>query len=189
MLDLALLKQWVLGIMVAMEPTAAWRNTYPDTAEAISHEALEYPLFADDDGRRTASVFVSLGWFEGTFQPNAEGDCVNASGQRVEKVREITCPKGTRPRSFCLFQIHETNLRGLDVTRDQLQSDVRVCTRTAGRLVHDSFKMCRSRPLDARLNWYATGGDTCLADVPKGVHRMQKAQWIFGRYPIQADTL
>lgn len=157
-----------LAMMLRAQPSAPWADTYPSTAKAVAEAAHASPVFAGGDGeQRTVALLVSMAWFESTFNPAAVGD---------------------NGRSVCLFQIHETNWKWLGVTREALQ-DVRVCARTAVRMVHQSFRVCRARPLEERLGWYAAGGPDCTRGLSPSRHRVRKALWLFAHVTSGADFL
>lgn len=182
-MTVSILKLWILNVLLAMEPNTPWKGTYESTAEAFAKYAVQMPLFqGDEDGRKTASIFVSVAWFEGHFKPDAQGDC--------DKTDPKTgmCAAG-RPHSFCTFQINESNLKSFDVTKDQLLSDIDTCTRVAASIMKRSFSVCKDRPLEDRLNWYAAGGGDCRANVPKGRHRMNKGKWVYDRFPLAAQPI
>ena len=54
----------------------------------------------------------------------------------------------------------------------------------ANKLIKASFRICRNRPLEERLGWYASGGNGC--DRPGGLkasrHRMLKAMWLYRKF-------
>jgi hypothetical protein len=178
------LVSWILTMMLGLEPNTPWRSTYESTADAIATSSIEAPLFSGTAGAaKTASLLVSVAWFEGTFKPDAEGDCVDATGHRVEKVPgRLGCPTGTTPKSLCVFQINTSNFAGLGVTTQELQTDVRVCTKSANRMLHRSFQICHARPLEDRLGWYAAGGPDCSRGLTESRHRVRKATWLFAAY-------
>jgi hypothetical protein len=183
MLTLTVLKAWILAAMLSMQPNVAWKNTYEKTAEAIATEAIAYPLYpGKEDGRRTASIFLAVGFYESNFKPDAQGDCDKTNDQGM-------CIAGSTPHSFCTFQVSESNYSYLGVTKTQMLEDINVCTHAAGRMMHRSYDVvCAGRPDVDRLNQYATGGPRCLPSVPKGRHRVLKAQWIFGHFRLPAET-
>ncbi len=173
------LAAWVLSILTALEPTAPWKDTYLHTAEVFAKVAEDAPLFAGPDGaRQTAAQFISVGWFEGTFKPDAKGDC---------KHRDAHDQCVSPPTSFCMFQISNTNFKFLDVTAEELLTDVEACTRAARRMMKQSFTNCRLRPQAEWLGWYAVGGPGCPASE-KGKHRMWKAKWLFAHYPFTDES-
>jgi len=170
-----------LAMMVSAQPTAPWRATYQSTADAFAKSAASDPLFDDVDGpERTVAFYVGLAWFESTLKPDAVGD------------------KG---HSVCLFQINDSNFEGLGVTRDTLLNGVRdgervvrtpqeVCTGAANRMIRRSFHVCRARPLDERLGWYAAGGPDCDRGLTQSRHRVRKSQWLFANVKLPgADFL
>lgn len=173
---------YVLSLMLLAvpEPPAAVRATYDATAAAIAEASSDYPLFAGDAGaERTAALIVAVARFESGLQPDAEGDC-------HEKTAYGTCVKGARPHSFCMLQIHETNLAYLRVTREQLQTDVRACVRAGVTMMRESFRVCARAPLEERLGWYAGGGGSCGASEDakrKSRHRMALARWLLEKLP------
>lgn len=184
MLHLSVLKAWILSVMIFLVPNAPWKDTFESTAEAFAENAIASPLFKDDDGRKTASVMISLAWFEGSLKPNAEGDhdCLKRD-PRTKKCTQIDL---TRPHSFCTFQINDSNFGTLGVTKDQLLTDIKVCTATALRMMKKSFTICSGRSVEDLLNWYAVGTNTCPLTVEqdKGRHRMRKGLWIFTHKPL-----
>lgn len=169
---------WVLSLMLQVQPKAPWLNTYKASAEAISKAAQKYPLFVGEDGeRKTAALLVSLGFFEGALKPDAKGDC-------KEKFSNGLCKPGSRPQSYCMFQIHETNHEGLGVTKEDLLNNIDLCTETAVKLLKRSFQICSSVPVEEKLRWYAGGGDVCTSDndaIKKSKHRILKAIWLFNK--------
>lgn len=187
MLQLPILKAWALSVMLFLVPSAPWRSSYEASAEAIAENAISSPLFKDDDGRRTAAILISVAFFEGTFKPNAEGDheCLRRESGHCVKLDQ------TKPHSFCMFQINDTNFGSLGVTREQLQTDIRVCTSTALRMMKMSFHNCSGMSLEDRLNWYVMGQRTCPAKVPmdKGQHRIRKGMWIYNHRPLLPEHL
>jgi len=173
---------YVLSLMLAGQPreNIAWGDTYETTAAAIARGVKANPLFAGIDGEeRTAAVLVSLGIFEGALKPNAQGDC-----DRTNPVTGM-CVPGSKPHSFCMFQINESNFNALSVTKDEILTDMNVCVGAALRMAKASFQACSAFPILDRLNQYATGGRRCVAKVSsdKGVHRMRKALWLFEHVP------
>lgn len=169
---------WVLSLMLAVQPSAPWRATYESTAEAIAWEASASPAYGDE--YRTAAVLVSLAWFESTLQPDARGDCT------LHGAPSSCAVAGAVPHSFCLMQIHESNLAGLHTTRAEVQSDVRACVRAGLSLVHTSLRVCRAAPVEERLRWYAGGGAACPENDDarrKAKHRFLRARALLAANP------
>lgn len=160
---------WVLSLMTYLEPASPFRTTFEATANAVANAAERSPL-PSLDARRTASVLVALAWFESRFQIDAKGDC-----SRVTKLG--TCAEGGVPTSFGLFQINVTNHDALAVTASGLLSSPETSADAALRMMCRSFHVCRARPLEERLAWYAGGGNGCPEGGPtrKSRHRMALA--------------
>ena len=184
------LTTWILKLMIMLAPSTPWRETYRATAEAFATSAVESPLFGGLSGSaKTAALYVSLGWFEASLRADAEGDCTDKAGKPVASVGG-RCPEGATPHAFCIFQIDRTNLAGLGLTRDIIQSDVSACVRAGNMMMHRSFAMCRSKPTDDRLAWYAAGGPTCAdRGSIESRHRMAKASWLFRTSPPPDEAL
>ena len=75
--------QWVLLLMISLQPAnvTPWADTFPATAESIARASVQSPLFAGADGpARTATVLVSVAWFEGRFNAHAIGDHGHSHG-------------------------------------------------------------------------------------------------------------
>jgi hypothetical protein len=171
---------WVRALMTKSEPTPPpWIGTFDSSAAIIASVADELPVYAGDDGpAKTAALLVSIGWFESHFRPDAKGDC-----DKRDPVTKI-CVAGSRAHSFCMFQIHETNFASLGVTETQVQTDLRVCARSALRLVRISFRVCAEKPHLDRLDHYAAGGNGCRTPLhEEGRHRMRKGDWLFNAIP------
>ena len=172
--------KWTLGMMTSMQPAQVtpWADTFEASATTIVDVATEAPLFAGEAGtRKTIALLVSLGWFEGRFDPKAKGDC-----EKKDKDGKCISP----PQSLCMFQIGRSNLASLGVTEGQLLSDFGLCARTAVRMVKISFGVCRGRDELELLGHYASGGNTC-GGLKESRHRMQKAKWLLGAFPLKED--
>lgn len=144
--------EWVIGLMLQLQPNSPWIDTYFDTAIAITEAAEQSPLFRGDDGaKQTAAILVSLSWFESRFQPDAVGDNGSSCGA---------------------FQIQpRTSTR---YTCAELQ-DPAYAAGEAIRLIRQSFRVCAARPLPERLAWFA-GGGSCVRGIRESKHRMALAK-------------
>jgi hypothetical protein len=175
--------EWVLALMLKAQPAHPYRATYERTSEAIARASEASPLFSGDRGdAKTAALLVSLAFFESGMKPDAAGDCSDKTGQK-----RLACTEpGAIPHSFCLLQIHESNLAGFGVTREEIQSDVGACVRTSLALLHQSFRICRALGLEDQVRWYAGGGPTCPTSedaTRKSRHRVLKGRWLFDALP------
>lgn len=176
--------------METFSTTVPWASTYPASATTLVKIAEADPLFAGPNGvLRTLSLYVGLGIFEGGLMPNAEGDCITSTGKAVASVAGV-CPAGSKPHSYCMFQVGESNFKGLETTKDKIQSDFEVCARSMHKLVKISFGICRSRSsVEDKLGNYASGGEACGGPKGQGLiesqHRMKKARWLFENKKLQ----
>ncbi len=165
-----------LAMMTSAQPSAPWRDTYPTTAAACATSAHERPLFAGVDGeQKSVALLVSVAWFESTFNPRAEGDgnCL------VRDAPTGRCVKRGPAHSFCLGQIGDSNFAALNVTREELLDDVNACVGAMNTMLRQSLQICRERPEEDRLGWYAAGGDGCSRGLIVSGHRVRKAKWLF----------
>ncbi|WP_394835826.1 hypothetical protein LVJ94_02720 [Pendulispora rubella] len=67
---------WVLALMLFLQPEAPWRDTYKDTARAIADVVDEEPALFDgeDANTRTTTLLVATAYGESRFRPDAVGD-------------------------------------------------------------------------------------------------------------------
>jgi len=189
--SLITLKAWILSTMLAIEPSSPYKETFESTAAVFAQSAISSPLFCtkqpdgscsftDSDKKRTAALYISLGWFEGRFQQDAQGDCDKTTANG-------TCEKGSRAHSFCMFQVNETNLKGFGTTKDEILKDFSKCVAIGNQMLRSSFRVCATQPLTGRLRWYAAGGPTCSLSADAGKkseHRVNKAVWIYDHFPF-----
>lgn len=158
--------------------TLAAANTLaPDPAQVADHEKIadavatvlvdEKPLFKNDEDKlRTASLFVGVGYREGSLRANIVGDCTESKpGEKC---------KG-RPRSFCFLQVHLSNGGS-----PEMNEDLTLCVRAAYRLLSTSFRICPRDP----VAHYAEGGEkACESDRAKRIStdRLAIAQRVYTR--------
>jgi hypothetical protein len=149
--------QWILFVMLMLQPNAPWKDTYAETAKAIAEVSHTNPLFEGEKGeQKTAALFVSLAWYESRFNPKAIGD---------------------HGKSFGLYQ---------QQGHGEI-SDSRVATEVAYNQIKTSFRVCNGKPIEDRLGWYAAGGPTCDYGLRESRHRMLKAFWLVGKFPFKGD--
>ncbi len=125
---------WVVGLLAALEPTAPWSDTYEKTAEAIARASESEPLFAPEDRgeERTASLLVSMAWYESRLKPNA---------------------KSRNGKWYCLFQLG----KGYLPNAEKSLTDTEMCTRAALKQIRRSFDLCKKRAVEERLASYMSG--------------------------------
>lgn len=123
---------WVVGLLIALEPTAPWRGTYERTAEAIVRVSDAEPLFEEQGPARTATLLVALAWYESRLKPDAK----SANGQW-----------------YCLYQIDK---HWLPDPKKALE-DPETCTRAAVKLLRESLAKCAKNAKDDRLALYMSG--------------------------------
>ncbi len=58
----------------------------------------------------------------------------------------------------------------------------------ANRLIKESFRVCKAKPLEDRLGWYAAGGNGCERGLKHSRHRIWKAQWLVRTIAMVGDT-
>lgn len=145
---------WIISMMVLLQPSAPWKDSYESTAIAITQAvSQETPLFDGIHGReRTATLLVSLAWFESRFDTKALGDHGQAHG---------------------LYQQHDHGV--LD--------EPFMATIIAIQQIRISSRICKSKPLEEMLGWYAAGGNDCNRGLKESRHRVLKALWLFRNYP------
>lgn len=190
----AQLVAWILAAMTTKEPNAAWKASYATTAEAFAVVAEDSPLFGGDDGvKRTAALELAVTWFESTFAPDAVGDktCVEYAWHGPVlgyawgfPYYATGCARRGEARSFCLFQVGESNFAFLGVTRDQIMADRETCARAGVTMLRVSMEICKGRSSSDVLAHYAAGGATCPqegAAVRDSRNRMGLAAQFFAR--------
>lgn len=156
-----MLSNWVFTLMLALQPNAPWLETYPATAAAIAEVAEEEPVFSGEKGpQHTASLLVSLSWFESRFNAKAVGD---------------------HGASIGLYQINEHNFT---IPARIALDDPYIATREAVRLIRISQRECRTRPVESMLGWYAWGRSGCEHYLDKSAHRVNLAKRLEREHPF-----
>ncbi len=151
--------QWVVGLMVALEPSSPWRGTYEKSAEAIARVAESEPVFDDHGEERTAALLVAIAWYESRLKPNAR----SKDGQFV-----------------CLYQVDKRHLADPQKALD----DPEVCTRAAIKVIRASLQQCgvAKHPLEDRLAQFMSG--TCTKGVTDSRYRMFLAGKLLREHPF-----
>lgn len=175
------LTPWILASLLALHAIVYPRDPLPpssaleELASAIDHAAHAQPLSSsatgeggEDDGViEMAAELAVLAVVEGHLSVDAIG--LDDFGE-----------------SLGAFQIHETTLRWLAVPR-RAAFDPRASAAIAAQLVAKSHAVCRARPREEALGWFASGGRGC--SVPEGLaasrRRMALAAWVRQRVPMR----
>lgn len=152
---------WVVGLMVALEPSAPWRGTYEKTAEAIARVAESEPLFEDKGEERTAALLVAVAWYESRLKPNA----VSGNGQWL-----------------CLYQVDKRHL----ADPQKALTDPEVCTRAAVKILRASLKRCARSPSNERLAFFMSGA--CNKGVADSRYRMFLASKLLREHPMPVPS-
>jgi hypothetical protein len=139
--------------------TARYESIARDVA-AVALDDSEEPLFEGNDGRVQTAVFLlAIASFESDFRlPVDQG-----------------IGRGDHGDSYCLMQIRV----GAGTTREgwtgrQLVTDRKLCFRAALHILHGSFNICHTLPIEDRMSAYATG--RCLRNVDVVRQRMDRAR-------------
>jgi hypothetical protein len=151
--------QWVVGLMVALEPSSPWRGTYEKSAEAIARVAESEPVFDDHGEERTAALLVAIAWYESRLKPNAR----SKDGQFL-----------------CLYQVDKRHLADPQKALD----DPEVCTRAAIKIIRSSLQQCGAakKPFEDRLAQFMSG--TCDKGVVDSRYRMFLAGKLLREHPF-----
>lgn len=153
---------WVLKLMLSLasadDPPAPWAETYGATAEAIA---------AASPDRMTASVLVSIAFFESHFNPGALGDCRKGRDGKPVVTLE-TC------NSLGLFQISKSHAPAMELFLPP------TAAAHARRLVGVSRRMCGDG--ENALSNYATGGPVCVPNLKESRHRMLLASRLLRKF-------
>lgn len=149
--------QWVVGLMVALEPSAPWRGTFEKTAEAIARVAETEPLFEEHGEQRTAALLVGIAWYESRLKPTAK----SKDGQFV-----------------CLYQVAKRNLSDPQKALD----DPEVCTRAAVKIIRSSLQKCAKNSVDERLAAFMSG--TCDKGLSDSRYRMFLGAKLLREHPF-----
>jgi hypothetical protein len=149
--------QWVVSLMVALEPSAPWRATFEKSAEAIARVSESEPLFDEKGEQRTAALLVAVAWYESRLKPNAK----SSNGQWL-----------------CLFQVDKRHLPDPQKALD----DPEVCARAAIKIIKGSLAKCSAKPLEDRLAVFMSG--SCEKGIPESRYRMFLANKLLRDHPF-----
>jgi hypothetical protein len=148
--------QWIVGLMVGLEPSAPWRDTFERSAEAIARVSESEPVFEERGEERTAALLVAIAWYESRFKPTAR----SKDGQFL-----------------CLFQVDKQRLPD----PQKALADPEVCARAAIKIVRASLQRCARSPADDRLAMFTSGA--CDRGVLDSRYRMFLAGKLLREHP------
>lgn len=181
MLNLHLqLVAWCLAIMASMVPSAPWASEYPREAEAFVTAAERDPLFRGSRGvEETVDYELSVAWFESTFNPNAKGDLGGSWGlfQVAPGTAKPYLSQARAKRAAFGDVVDLWQPVGTDLLEPEAAAPLAI------KLMRVSFGICRDRPREERLGWYAAGGMGCRG-IKESRHRVNKAEWISRAHPF-----
>jgi hypothetical protein len=134
---------WVMGVMNAMQPSAAspWWQSYGETATAIAAAANDHNLYPDEvEGPKlTASILLGIAFCESRFNPTAMGQ-KQSDGQAIG-LFGIKPATAKQPANMLLLPLTAAPI--------------------ALTLIKTSFRICNAFPWNEQLGWYAAGGNGC----------------------------
>jgi hypothetical protein len=158
---------WIAALIALCVGTRA-PAVDPRVPDAIAAVAHLHPLLFD--GRRdvvkTAALLTAISHREGHFDPAAVG-------------------KDGLGESYGLGQVHETNLKRLHVTREEMLDPYKNLLATA-QLLEESLRVCADAPAEERLTEYAAGrGDcTCPEGVADSRNRTALMEYLLRARPV-----
>lgn len=141
---------WILSLMLSLQPAAPWREDYYHVAKGILEGAKAIPVFSGQHG-----VFRTI--------------ALNVSLAWHES-RFNRYARGDQGKSWGLFQYQNHGT----------PEDAAEQTKQANRLILQSFRVCKDKPLNERLGWYAAGGNGCERGLRESRNRMNKAKILAG---------
>jgi transglycosylase-like protein with SLT domain len=154
---------WVLATMFSLQPAydekrcwwgVTWTDTYEATAEAFVREAYDHPLPITVTDRRQVDRWALEGVSPVVF--TAALELVWAAKESRFKPDAV----GDRGSSLGVLQVSSFWARSAKRDPEDLL-DVEVAVPVAVVLFHTSFEVCRDKPFDYRMSWYAAGGSGC----------------------------
>lgn len=146
--------RWMVALQNPSDPnlqiTPEVAAEYPAIAQEIADAAEANPLLGAP--RETAALITEWAQHESRFK-------------RVPCGPKWDCDAGS---SLGLLQVSQFWIRRGYVPDASVAS--------ALRLMHESFRVCKSRPLAERMAWYAAGGATCDRRLELSRTRMRAAK-------------
>lgn len=173
-----------------------------DAMISVVYDPSESPIFTGKYGRaRTLALVASVSWFESGYRKDVDlgtgalGRGDNGKSWCMMQVMLGTPdPKigGTKSRvfltqdSFKVVQPNDSRWASAYGGEDLVQ-DRQKCFRTGLHLLRNSFRACRSLPVEDRLGVYGSG--KCQAGWQPGRYRVQRAQrWLASVKPPLTDS-
>jgi len=146
-----------------------FRSIIVDAADVV-YDPAEKPIgIFNPEYQREASLFVVIGL-----------SYMESIGYRKDVDAGIK--RGDHGRSWCVMQIHIGNGKTKEGwTGPELISDRKKCFRSGYKSVKLSFGACWNKPIDQRLNAYASGN--CENGIKESKERMNFGIWLFNKAP------
>jgi hypothetical protein len=175
---------WCLAILNLLVPAAPWSSEFPREAEAFVTAAERDPLFKDKRGvEETVDYELSVAFFESTFNPAAIGDKGGSWGLfQVSPPTAAPYAEQARAKRIAFGDLVDL---WRPVGQDLLEPEA--AAPLAIKLMKISFQICRDRPREERLGWYAAGGTGCRG-IKESRHRVGKAQWLAQAHPFVSES-
>jgi hypothetical protein len=140
--------------MILLQPNAPWKDSYETTAQAITKAvAQELPLFSGERGRERTAALLVS---LAWFESRFNKNAVGDHGA-----------------AHGLYQQHDHG-----TLEDPFEASV-----VAIQQMRASSRICKSRPIEEMLGWYAAGGNDCNRGLRESRHRVLKAFWLFKNHP------
>jgi hypothetical protein len=145
-------------VMRATEPGPLYVEGDMDVASAIADGSKKNPLLGD--AIHTAALMVVMTWHESRFRENQVGD----SGASIGVAQVASFWTKT-------------------VCKDDDLADLSQNIDCSLKLLHISFEICRSHPIEDRLAWYAAGGSGCEKRLELSRFRMHQVARLMREHP------
>ena len=154
---------YILGLFYVLQPKEPWDGLYKNEAAAVAQAAVAAPFPGNDGWREAAATLLVMGLQESHFIPDSIGD---------------------HGASIGMWQINPDTA---GVSKDDLL-DYDSAAHVAIRLIHTSFLICKKRPLEERLGWYALGGSGCNGRLELSRYRMHLVKKLLRENPYYPEV-
>lgn len=169
-----------------------------DDAMAVAYDPSEPPLFANDVyGRaKTLAVMLSIADSESGFRKDVDtgvGPLSRGDGGRSWCLMQILLSKPkqdgrTQSRVSLKGDVYDRHFDGkTGLGGEDLVTDRKACFRVALHMARESFRACRSLPVDERLSVYA-GGDCKVGRGASRVRVGKAIRWLAKKAPPRTDA-